>query len=170
MIPQEVIRRKRNGESLDGADIAAFILGLTDGSISEGQVAAFAMAVWFSGMSLEETVALTLAMRDSGDVLSFADIGRPVADKHSTGGVGDNVSPDAGADRGGMRARRADDFRPWPWPYRRHARQAGINSRLRYQTLRSAVSPDRRGRRLRPSSARPPISHPPTGAYTPSAT
>ena len=92
MIPQEVIRRKRNGESLDGADIAAFILGLTDGSISEGQVAAFAMAVWFSGMSLEETVALTLAMRDSGDVLSFADIGRPVADKHSTGGVGDNVS------------------------------------------------------------------------------
>jgi len=92
MIPQEVIRRKRNGESLEGADIAAFIRGLTDGSISEGQVAAFAMAVWFSGMSLEETVALTLAMRDSGDVLSFADIGRPVADKHSTGGVGDNVS------------------------------------------------------------------------------
>jgi thymidine phosphorylase len=92
MIPQEVIRRKRNGEALDRADIADFIRGLTDGSISEGQVAAFAMAVWFSGMSLEETVALTLAMRDSGDVLSWTDIGRPVADKHSTGGVGDNVS------------------------------------------------------------------------------
>lgn len=92
MIPQEVIRRKRNGEALASADIAGFIRGLTDGSISEGQVAAFAMAVWFSGMSLEETVALTLAMRDSGDVLSWADIGRPIADKHSTGGVGDNVS------------------------------------------------------------------------------
>jgi thymidine phosphorylase len=92
MIPQEVIRRKRNGEALGIADIAGFIRGLTDGSISEGQVAAFAMAVWFSGMSLEETVALTLAMRDSGDVLSWADIGRPIADKHSTGGVGDNVS------------------------------------------------------------------------------
>ena len=92
MIPQEVIRRKRNGEALDTVDIASFIRGLTDGSISEGQVAAFAMAVWFSGMSLEETVALTLAMRDSGDVLSWEDIGSPIADKHSTGGVGDNVS------------------------------------------------------------------------------
>lgn len=92
MIPQEVIRRKRDGEVLDGADIATFVRGLADGSISEGQVAAFAMAVWFSGMSLDETVALTLAMRDSGDVLSWADIDRPIADKHSTGGVGDNVS------------------------------------------------------------------------------
>lgn len=92
MIPQEIIRRKRDGEMLDKADIAAFVRGLTDGSISEGQVAAFAMAVWFSGMSLDETVALTLAMRDSGAVLSWADIDRPIADKHSTGGVGDNVS------------------------------------------------------------------------------
>ncbi len=92
MIPQEIIRKKRDGGALDKAEIAAFIRGLADGSISEGQVAAFAMAVWFSGMSLDETVALTLAMRDSGDVLSWADIGRPVADKHSTGGVGDNVS------------------------------------------------------------------------------
>ena len=92
MIPQEVIRIKRDGGSLEGADIAGFVRGLAEGSISEGQVAAFAMAVWFSGMSLDETVALTLAMRDSGDVLSWTEIGRPVADKHSTGGVGDNVS------------------------------------------------------------------------------
>jgi thymidine phosphorylase len=92
MIPQEVIRRKRDGEALHKADIAAFVRGLADGSISEGQVAAFAMAVWFSGMSLEETVALTLAMRDSGAVLSWTDIDKPIADKHSTGGVGDNVS------------------------------------------------------------------------------
>jgi thymidine phosphorylase len=92
MIPQEVIRRKRNGETLGRADIAGFIRGLTDGSISEGQVAAFAMATWFSGMDLDETVALTLAMRDSGDVLSWDDIGHPIGDKHSTGGVGDNVS------------------------------------------------------------------------------
>ena len=92
MIPQEVIRRKRDGEALDKADITAFVRGLADGSISEGQVAAFAMAVWFSGMSLDETVSLTLAMRDSGEVLSWAAIDKPVADKHSTGGVGDNVS------------------------------------------------------------------------------
>ncbi len=92
MIPQELIRRKRNGERLDAAEIADFIRGLSDGSISEGQVAAFAMAVWFSGMDRDETVALTRAMRDSGDILSWSGVGKPIADKHSTGGVGDNVS------------------------------------------------------------------------------
>src|SRR5690606_3471246 len=79
-------------DTLSPDEIARFIAGLTDGSVSEGQVAAFAMAVWFNGMAEAETVALTRAMRDSGDVLSWADLDRPVADKHSTGGVGDNVS------------------------------------------------------------------------------
>ncbi|MGV1750714.1 thymidine phosphorylase [Agrobacterium sp. CG674] len=92
MIPQEIIRRKRDGEVLTADEISAFIAGLSKATISEGQAAAFAMAVFFRGMSRDETVALTLAMRDSGDVLSFADIGKPIADKHSTGGVGDNVS------------------------------------------------------------------------------
>lgn len=92
MIPQEIIRRKRDGQPLAADEIAGFIKGLTSETISEGQVAAFAMAVFFQGMSREEVIALTLAMRDSGDVLSWADAGRPVADKHSTGGVGDNVS------------------------------------------------------------------------------
>ena len=92
MLPQEIIRRKRNGETLTAAEIATFIRGLSDNSLSEGQVAAFAMAVWFNGMDRSETVALTLAMRDSGDVLAWGDLGMPVADKHSTGGVGDNVS------------------------------------------------------------------------------
>lgn len=92
MIPQEIIRRKRDGQVLTADEISAFISGLSSGAISEGQAAAFAMAVFFRGMSRDETVALTLAMRDSGDVLSWADIGKPIADKHSTGGVGDNVS------------------------------------------------------------------------------
>ena len=92
MIPQEIIRRKRDGQELSGAEIAAFIEGLTRETVSEGQVAAFAMATFFRGMSRDEVIALTLSMRDSGDVLSWADAGRPVADKHSTGGVGDNVS------------------------------------------------------------------------------
>ncbi|MDR6103879.1 thymidine phosphorylase [Agrobacterium larrymoorei] len=92
MIPQEIIRRKRDGETLAAVEIAEFITALSNGSISEGQAAAFAMAVFFRGMTREETVALTLAMRDSGDVLSWADIGKPISDKHSTGGVGDNVS------------------------------------------------------------------------------
>ena len=92
MIPQEIIRAKRNGEVLTADDISGFVAALSDGRLSEGQIAAFAMAVWFNGMNRDETVALTLAMRDSGDVMAWPGIGRPVADKHSTGGVGDNVS------------------------------------------------------------------------------
>lgn len=92
MLPQETIRRKRDGLTLDPEEISAFVGKLTDGSLSEGQAAAFAMAVWFSGMEPAETVALTLAMRDSGAVLDWRGMDRPVADKHSTGGVGDNVS------------------------------------------------------------------------------
>jgi thymidine phosphorylase len=92
MLPQEVIYAKRNKAVLPPQEIYDFIKALAEHRISEGQVAAFAMAVWFNGMSADETVALTLAMRDSGDVLSWPDIGKPVGDKHSTGGVGDNVS------------------------------------------------------------------------------
>ncbi|MCC2613277.1 thymidine phosphorylase [Neorhizobium sp. Rsf11] len=92
MIPQEIIRRKRDGQILSAEEIGAFIAGLTKEEITEGQAAAFAMAVFFRGMSRNETVALTLAMRDSGTVLDWRGLDRPVADKHSTGGVGDNVS------------------------------------------------------------------------------
>ncbi|EJZ21978.1 thymidine phosphorylase [Rhizobium sp. Pop5] len=92
MIPQEIIRRKRDGEELAAADIGSFIEALAAGRLSEGQIGAFAMAVWFKGMSRAEIVALTLAMANSGDRLEWADIDRPIADKHSTGGVGDNVS------------------------------------------------------------------------------
>jgi thymidine phosphorylase len=92
LLPQEIIRRKRDGQKLAPPEIAAFIAGLTSGLVSEGQAAAFAMAVFFKGMSEEEAVALTLAMRDSGDVLDWSDLPGPVTDKHSTGGVGDNVS------------------------------------------------------------------------------
>ena len=92
MLPQEIIRRKRDGKSLTGDDIAAFVGGIATGKVSEGQVAALAMAVFFNGMSRDEAVALTLAMRDSGEVLDWSDLPGPVTDKHSTGGVGDNVS------------------------------------------------------------------------------
>ena len=94
MLPQEIIRRKRDGLTLSGDDIRRFIAGLSDGSISEGQTAAFAMAVFLRGMTTPETVALTLAMRDSGTVLDWRALGvdGPVVDKHSTGGIGDKVS------------------------------------------------------------------------------
>ncbi len=92
MLPQEIIRKKRDGLKLSREEIAEFVAGIAPGRISEGQVAAFAMAVFFNGMSRDEAVALTLAMRDSGEVLDWSDLPGPVTDKHSTGGVGDNVS------------------------------------------------------------------------------
>ena len=91
-LPQEMIRTKRDGGALAADDIARFVAGITDDSVSEGQVAALAMAVFFNGMSRDEAVALTLAMRDSGTVLDWSHLDRPVLDKHSTGGVGDTVS------------------------------------------------------------------------------
>jgi thymidine phosphorylase len=91
VLPQELIRAKRDGGELSDADIAAFVRGLTDGSVTEGQAAAFAMAVFFRGTTIAERVALTRAMTDSGTTLRW-DVPGPVLDKHSTGGVGDTVS------------------------------------------------------------------------------
>jgi thymidine phosphorylase len=92
MLPQEIIRKKRDGQPLAPGEIAAFVDGLSGNTFSEGQVAALAMAIFLNGMSRDEAVALTLAMRDSGSVLDWSDLPGPVSDKHSTGGVGDNVS------------------------------------------------------------------------------
>jgi thymidine phosphorylase len=94
MLPQEIIRRKRDGAELTQDEIAFVVRGIADGSLSEGQVAAFAMAVFFRGMTMAERVALTQSMTRSGRVLSWRDLDLPgpVLDKHSTGGVGDKVS------------------------------------------------------------------------------
>ena len=92
MLPQEIIRRKRDGFPLGFDQIRAFVAGITDNSISEGQIAALAMAILLNGMNRDEAVALTLAMRDSGEVLDWSDLPGPAVDKHSTGGVGDTVS------------------------------------------------------------------------------
>ena len=91
MLAQEVIRAKRDGARLSRAEIEFFVRGITDQSISEGQTAAFAMAVFWRGMDMRECVDLTLAMMRSGETLQW-DLPGPVVDKHSTGGVGDNVS------------------------------------------------------------------------------
>lgn len=91
MLPQELIRTKRDGGHLDAAAITEFVEGITNGAVSEGQAAAFAMAVFFNGLDVGETVALTEAMKVSGEVLRW-DLPGPVLDKHSTGGVGDTVS------------------------------------------------------------------------------
>ena len=94
MLFQDVIHRKRDGGALSAAEIDAFVCGLADGSLPGEQAAAMAMAIWFKGMSFEETGAYTLAMANSGVVIDWADqeLDGPVVDKHATGGIGDTVS------------------------------------------------------------------------------
>ena len=88
----ELIVRKRDGAKLTDDEIRGIVRGFMDGSVADYQMSAFAMAVYFQQMDFDETVALTLAMRDSGKVLDLGAIDAPKVDKHSTGGVGDKVS------------------------------------------------------------------------------
>lgn len=94
LLIQEVIRKKRDGYELSAQEIQAFVQGIANHSVSEGQIAAFAMAVFFQEMTMPERIALTCAMRDSGQVLDWHSMAfdGPVLDKHSTGGVGDLTS------------------------------------------------------------------------------
>ena len=89
MDARTIIEKVRDGREPTQAELNLFAKGLADGSVSDAQSGAFAMAVCVKGLSEEARVALTLAMRDSGEVLSWD---RPVIDKHSTGGIGDAVS------------------------------------------------------------------------------
>ena len=88
----DLIQRKRDGEELAPEEIEYLIDGYTNGDIPDYQMSAFLMAVWFKGLSLGETRALTLAMRDSGERFSPARLGKQAVDKHSSGGVGDKTS------------------------------------------------------------------------------
>jgi thymidine phosphorylase len=94
MLPAELIRRKRDGGELSDAEISELVFGIADGTVTDAQVGALAMAIVWRGMTAAERVALTGAMTRSGDVLDWSDAGLsgPVLDKHSTGGVGDKVS------------------------------------------------------------------------------
>lgn len=93
-LPQEIIRQKRDNKPLSNEQIQFFVEGIISGKVTEGQVAALAMAVYFNDFSMPERVAFTQAMQHSGDVLHWDDLHLPgpVLDKHSTGGVGDVVS------------------------------------------------------------------------------
>lgn len=88
----DIIQKKRNGGKLSEAEISWFINGYIAGEIPDYQVAALCMAIYFQGMDLEETTALTFAVRDSGERLELSDIQGLRVDKHSTGGVGDKTS------------------------------------------------------------------------------
>lgn len=92
LLPEELIRAKRDGRELAEEAIRGFVDGVAGGQVSDAQIGAFAMAVYFQDMSMAEQMALTLAMRDTGHCLQWPDLDGPVLDKHSTGGVGDLVS------------------------------------------------------------------------------
>lgn len=94
LLPQEIIRRKRDGQALSLEEIQFMVDGITNGQLSDSQIGAFAMAVYFNSMNGTEATALTCAMRDSGQVLNWdhLNLPGPVVDKHSTGGVGDLTS------------------------------------------------------------------------------
>jgi pyrimidine-nucleoside phosphorylase len=90
--PRVVVARKRDGQVLAPADIQAFVEAYTAGDVSDALAASFLMASLLRGLDGGETLAMTRAMIDSGDVVSFGDLGRPSVDKHSTGGVADGVT------------------------------------------------------------------------------
>jgi pyrimidine-nucleoside phosphorylase len=92
MRPYELIKTKRDGGSLDADDIRLFIEGYTDGDVTDYQMSAMCMAIFFRGLSPAELTAWTRAMLESGDVLDLSDTPGVKVDKHSTGGVGDKVS------------------------------------------------------------------------------
>ncbi|BEH73667.1 thymidine phosphorylase [Edwardsiella tarda] len=93
-LAQEIIRKKRDGHALSEEEIRFFVNGIRDNTVSEGQIAALAMTIFFHDMTMAERVALTMAMRDSGSVLDWRalHLNGPIVDKHSTGGVGDVTS------------------------------------------------------------------------------
>jgi pyrimidine-nucleoside phosphorylase/thymidine phosphorylase len=88
----DIIQRKRDGLELSAGEIDFLVRGYTEGRIPDYQASAFAMAVYFRGMTAPETVALTESMMRTGEVLDFSELAGPKADKHSTGGVGDKTS------------------------------------------------------------------------------
>jgi thymidine phosphorylase len=93
-LPQELIRKKRDGGVLNDAEIGFIVKGMCDLSMTDAQLGAFAMAVVLKGMNMDERVSLTTHMKNSGEVLNWSDLDLdgPIVDKHSTGGVGDKVS------------------------------------------------------------------------------
>ena len=92
MLPYQIIEKKSQGQSLSDSEIKSFILGYTNGTIPDYQMSALLMAIFLKGMTTDETLALTKVMLESGEQMDFSDAPGFVADKHSTGGVGDKVS------------------------------------------------------------------------------
>ncbi len=88
----EIIEKKKKQQELTKAEIEFFVNGVVEGTIPDYQISALLMAIYFVGMSDDETINLTMAMVNSGDIVDLSSITAPTVDKHSTGGVGDKTS------------------------------------------------------------------------------
>ncbi len=88
----DIIKKKRDGEELNANEIEFFIKGYVDGSIPDYQASALCMAIFYKGMTENETAKLTLSMANSGDTVDLSEFGQLTVDKHSTGGVGDKTT------------------------------------------------------------------------------
>lgn len=91
-IPAEIIKKKRNGFELSEDELKSFLDGFMAGTVTDYQMTAFLMAVYFQSMTLKEATFLTQLMLNSGSKLDFSHLNAPVVDKHSTGGIGDKTS------------------------------------------------------------------------------
>ena len=91
-LPAEIIKKKRNGGALTESEIDFFIQSYAQDKLPDYQMAAWLMAVYFQGMTNEETLFLTKSMIHSGEIVNFKNVPEFKVDKHSTGGVGDKTS------------------------------------------------------------------------------
>ena len=126
----ELIRHKREGGAFSEDEIGELVTGYTTGKIPDYQMSALLMAIVWRGMSRAETVALTLAMAASGEQLRIRERVSPVADKHSTGGVGDKVTLAVAPLVARVRVAGREDVWPGAGAHRRHGGQARIHQRL----------------------------------------
>ena len=144
----EVISAKRDKGELSDSQIDWVIDAYTRGDVADEQMSALAMAILLNGMVPREIARWTAAMIASGERMDFSTLSRPTADKHSTGGVGRQDHPAAGAAGRGVRRRRTPAVGSRPRPHRRHPRQARVDPGLARAALqRGDVRPARVRRR-----------------------
>ena len=131
----DLIRTKRDGGAVPEHALRWMVDAYTRGYVADEQMAAFAMAIFLNGMERDEIRELTDAMIASGERMSFAGLGKPTVDKHSTGGVGDKITLPLAPLVAVVRRRRAAALGPRPRAHRRHARQARVDPRLARRAL-----------------------------------